>query len=249
MRNLKIEFQDFLPHRTVLVVFQIILNRRSQPGKRPHKRIDTIHYPVSLALSFQGQQFSVTFIQILCDPPVIRLDGPFQCQKVFLAQHCAVHISAPLHQIMRLIDQENIFSPDAFRKEPPQIDMRIKHVIVIADYGIGKQAHIQTHLEGTDSVFLRVLFYLLSAVDILMNKQIIHPLVDPVVVSLGIRTILRITFGFFHKAYLIFRCQNHALTFQAMFPQQSKSMIRHRPGNRLGSQIENPFTHPLSHCL
>ena len=52
MRHLEVKFQHIAAHRTVLVILQIILDRRPQSGERAHEGIDKLFDPISLALPF-----------------------------------------------------------------------------------------------------------------------------------------------------------------------------------------------------
>ena len=145
------------------------------------------------------QKFSVAFVQISRNPLSMGFYRLFQLQKGFLAQHGAVHVPSPLHQIVGFIHQKNIFSPDSLRKKAAQIDMGIKKIIVIADYRIGKQTHIKTQLKGADLMLLCIRLYLLSGEIIHMGQQVVHSVVDSVIVSLSIGTEYRITLDFRHS--------------------------------------------------
>ena len=211
MRHFKIKFQYLTAYRTVLMIFQIIVDRCAKPRKCAHKRIYILFHLTIFTFSFECEQFLIAFIQISGNPFVICLDSPFQFQKIFLAQHCAVHIPPAFYQIVRLVDQKNIFPPDPFRKKSAQVHMRIEQIIIVADDCIGKKTHIKTHFKGADHMPFRIFFYFFPVEDVLVYKQIIHCLVDSVIMSLGVRAVFRITFRLFHETDLVLCCQDYTL--------------------------------------
>ena len=109
---------------------------------------------------------------------------------------------------MRLINQKQILLSACTSEKAPQIDMRIKDIIVIAQNTIGKQAHIQPQLKGADLIFLSTGLDFFPAVMLLCRHQFKNRIVDPVKMSLCIRTGVRIAFRFFHKADFI-PCRQH----------------------------------------
>ena len=151
---------------------------------------------------------------------------------------------------MRLINQKQILlSACTFSEKAPQIDMRIKDIIVIAQNTIGKQAHIQPQLKGADLIFLSTGLDFFPAVMLLCRHQFKNRIVDPVKMSLCIRTGVRIAFRFFHKADFIPCRQHHRLKMQSALPQKVERTIRDCPGNRLRCQIKNPIRLSFPDCL
>ena len=172
-----------------------------------------------------------------------------QLQKLLLEQDRAVHLSASFQQIVRLVYQEDIISRGIVTEKSLQVHIRVKEIIIVADHRIRKQAHVQTHLKRTYHVFFRVPLNLLSAEAIRGSQQIIHRLIDTVVMPLGVRTMLRITFRFVHEADLLLRRENHALEGQSSVAQKLKGIIRYRSCNGFGRQIENLLPHTAPHGL
>ncbi len=86
-------------------------------------------------------------------------DHPLQLKKIFLIQDSAVHFPAALHQIMRLINQKKITLRISLSKKTFEIYMWIKHIIIVTDHSIRKQAHIQTHLKRTYPVLFGITLY------------------------------------------------------------------------------------------
>ena len=238
-----------MAYRAVIMVFQIIVNRTAKSRERTHKRVNILLYPIILTLSFQHQQFLVASIKILGNPLVICLHRSFKLQKVFLTKRRTIHAPAPFHEIMRLVNEKNIFPFHPFREKSLQIHMRIKHIVIIAYHGVREQTHIQTHFKWAHTMFLSVFLDHISAVHVFMREQIVYCTVNSVIVSFGVGAVFRITLRLVHKADLILRRQYHTLEFKPAFPQQRKRIVGYRTRNRLSRQIENLLTHPFSHSL
>ena len=117
---------------------------------------------------------------------------PCSFQELFLAQSSAVHLSSPVHQIVGFINEKYIIAFHPVSEESFQMDLRIKCIIVIADYPIHPGGRIQTHFIRTDLVFLRLGQQVLSKIRVSFCQQFKHCLVHPVKMSFGIRTLLRI---------------------------------------------------------
>ena len=150
---------------------------------------------------------------------------------------------------MCLIDQKYIITLTAISKETFQIHMGIKEVIVVSDDAVSEQAQIQSEFKRAYPIFQGIFFYFASGKALFPGQQIINCIIDPVKMSFGIRALLRITFGTFLKTDLLFRCQNNTFESQSLLPQQRKSVLRHRPGDGLGGEIEQLVSHILSHGL
>ena len=86
-------------------------------------------------------------LQLFAEGPDLFLD----IQEVFLADLRAVHLPAPLHQIMGLVDEKDkVLLPAALSEEPPQLHIGIKDIIIIADNGIHPGGQLQLQLIGAD---------------------------------------------------------------------------------------------------
>ena len=167
---------------------------------------------------------------------------------------CTIHLPAPVHQIVCLIHQENIIALDSFLKKALQIHIRIKHIIIIAQYIIHPGCHIQTHLKRTHLIFFRLRQYLLARKQIRSLQQIIHRIIHTVIMSLRIRTIHRIALQRLGAilpthAQLFLCCQLDDLCLISMFPQNLKCFFCNRSRNCLSSQIKNPICQSLTHCF
>ena len=163
MHDLKIKVQHFAPHLFAMhhsfgILLQICFHGGMKPAQRCHKRLNIFFHPVNFAFPFHGKQFLIAFLQPSLHPIIHSFDRPLQPQEVFLAQSRAVHLPSPLHQVMRFVNQKNIFSLHAFGKKAFQIDMRVEYIIIIADNSVGKKAHIQPHLKRADPMIPRIAF-------------------------------------------------------------------------------------------
>ena len=142
---------------------------------------------------------------------VVILHDLFQPQEFLLLKRCTVHFPSPIHQIMCLVNQENIVFPHSFGKKTLQIDMWIKQIVIITDDHIRKQTHIQTHFKRTHLMACCIFFDLFTGKVIFMDQQIIDRIVNPVKMSLGIGTVYGIALGFFHKTDFVLSSQCNRL--------------------------------------
>ena len=127
--------------------------------------------------------------------------------------------------------------------------MGIKHIVIIADHTVRKQAHIQTHLKRTDPVFLCIGFYQFPCKTDFMSQHIINRVIYPVKMPFGVGTCHRIALCLLQKTDLIPGSQYYRLKQQPPFPQNGKGFFRHRAGDGFCSQIKQLFRHPLPHRL
>ena len=127
--------------------------------------------------------------------------------------------------------------------------MRIKHIIVITDNPVRKQAHIQTKFKRAYLMLSCILLYDFSGKACFMCQQIINRCIYPVIMSFCIGTGIRIAFRFFLKAYFFFGGQYDTLKCQTPVPQKTVGIFCHGPGNGLCRQIKNFVPHSLSHSL
>ena len=150
---------------------------------------------------------------------------------------------------MRLIDQKQIFSFYALSKKTLQMSVRIKHIIIITDYGIHPDCSIKPQFKWTYLPFLRLFFQHASGDCILSCDQFINCIIHPVKMSLCIKTVLRIALRFIAKTDLLFCSQRNHFILQSLFFQSIKCTCGCRSGNRLCCQIKDLFSKPFTHCL
>ncbi len=217
MRNLKIKSQHFLPDRRPsvqqacknfllsLILLQKILHGRRKPCKRAHKGgcLLLAKTNIVFTLPLQRQKLPVTSLQLPVHPSVILLHHLFQSKKILFPQGRTVHIPPPLHQIMRLVNQKNIIFPYPLGKETLQIHVRVKEIIIIAYNRIRKQTHIKAKLKGTDPVLSGTGADCVPVKTVPTGQQLVNSVIDAVIVSLCIRTVIRVALGLPHKTDLV----------------------------------------------
>ncbi len=176
MTDLKVKIQYRLPHCRISPSFRLFQKRiqhSMQPVQRYGKRPDTFYHPIRLTLPLQSKQFPVACIQSAADGLIHCFQLPLQLQKFLFPQAGAVHLPAPLHQIMRLIHKKQIVSPCTVRKKTPQTGMGVKHIIIITNDAVTKQACIQTHFKRADLVLLCIALQNFTGIIDLMGQHIV----------------------------------------------------------------------------
>ena len=127
--------------------------------------------------------------------------------------------------------------------------MGIKEVIVVSDDAVSEQAQIQSEFKRAYPIFQGIFFYFASCKALFLGQKIIDSLIDTVKLPLCIRALLRIALRMTLKTDLLLGCQDNALKAQSLLPEQRKGVLRHRPGDGLGGEIEQLVSHILSHGL
>ncbi len=127
--------------------------------------------------------------------------------------------------------------------------MGVEEVIVVADDGIGEEAGVQAHLKGTDHVPGCIGLDGPSVEALLPVQHVEHGIVHPVVMSLCVGAEVRVALGLLHEANLLLGGEDDALQPQPLAPQDVYGLLRHCPGDGLGSQVEELLPHPLPHGL
>ena len=119
MRDLEIEIQDLILYRAVLILLQIIRHNAGKPVQCSHKGRNGAFalVRVILAFPFQLQKLPVAALQFFAQINTVILYRLFECEKILLHQNGAVHIPSPIHKIMRLVNQENVFLADSLREK------------------------------------------------------------------------------------------------------------------------------------
>ena len=84
-------------------------------------------------------------------------DGAFDVQNLPAVQISGEHLARPIHKVVGFIDEKSVCAT-VFGKVPPQINLRIEDVIVIADDGVHPQGHIQGKFKRTHLMFLADFF-------------------------------------------------------------------------------------------
>ena len=219
-----------------------------------HKACQAIHILQNRA----ALRLPSDFKQLPADPPKLRIklrpqlpDRPSHGHDLIPEKVCTVHLPPAVHQIVCLIDQEQILlSPAAsVRKKTPQIRMRIEQIIVISDDCIREQAHIQCHFKRADLVLLRILRYFLPGKALFLRKKRVDCRVDPVKMSFCPKTALRIAVRLLQNTDLFLCCQQNTFQMETLVTHLRNCCFRSGSCHRLRSQIENPIRLFLSNRL
>ena len=120
---------------------------------------------------------------------------------------------------MCFIDQKEIFPFYIFSEKPFQINIWVKHIIIITDDPVHPYCQVKCHLKWTDAVFLCLCKDRLPVKSFFFRPQFIDSIVYPVIMPLRIRTFLRITVHLIAEAHFFFGCDRNGFEMQA-FPAE-----------------------------
>ncbi len=176
--------------------------------------------------------------------------GSSYLQKSFLSQLGAVHLSAPVYQVVSLVDQEQIIPAHfPFSEKAAQIGVRVKNIIVIADDHIGKKAHVQSHLKGTDLIFFCIFLNGSSAEIVPFGQQRINGLIYPVKMPFGPGTCFGIAIRLIQHADLFSGRKGYRFALQIPLPHQCYRILSYRPCYGLSCKVKDLLRFALSHGL
>ncbi len=150
---------------------------------------------------------------------------------------------------MGLVNQKNIVLPHALSKEPFQIHMRVKQIIVVADNRVRKQAHIKTKLKRTDHMLFCTGNNRLPVKIVLFGQQLVNRIVYTVIVPSGIGTVIRVALRFLHKADFVPCGQYDGLEPKSLFSHQFNGVAGHGSCDGFGREIKDSLSYPLPHGL
>ena len=150
---------------------------------------------------------------------------------------------------MCLVYEKQVLSPHVVGKIPSQPGVRVKHIVVITDNPICPVGNIQAELERTHLILPGVLDHLLPGDPCLPVDDLIHRVIDPVKMALGIGTAIRVALRGVQKAQFILGGNGHCPQYHAPLLKKGKGLLRHLPGNGLGGQVKELLHMALSHGL
>ena len=248
MPHCKGKLQHSTAHLFLLLSLQKIFHLSQKIHKLQRQRPYIFHYPVLiLALPLIFQQNLITLFQNPLQLSAMLLHCFLHFQKILFTEHRAVHIPSPVYQVMGLVDQKQIIPLHAIPKKPLQIHIRIKHIIIITDHRVHPGGSIQTHLKRTHLPLPCLHKQFLPLIRVLLCQKLIHRVIHSVKMPIGIRTLLRITLHLIHQAHFFLGGDRECLIRQSFPFENRKRLLRHRPGDRLGCQIENLISIPFPH--
>ena len=103
------------------------------------------------------------------------------------------------------------------RKVSLQPYIRIKNIVVVANDPIHPITNIQAKFKGTDLMLLPILKYPSSGNAFHLMQNLIHSIIDPVIMSFCPRAIVRITVRLLHNTELFLCCNGHCIKIQVSF--------------------------------
>ena len=99
----EVKFQHLITLRNSKRPLQKTLHLRCQPHQRKDQIIDGLVPHIILTPPPLGQHDPVYALQFPLHLFTIRLQKPFDCQYILLHDPFGIHLSAPLHKVVRLI--------------------------------------------------------------------------------------------------------------------------------------------------
>jgi hypothetical protein len=169
-----------------------------------------------------------------------------QCYNIPAVYIGTVHLPAAFHQIMSLINKKNIIPRNVISKEPLQMYIGIKGIIIIADHSVCPDGKVQTHLKRTYLPFLSMFPDHFPGIYFFRCPQFINRIIHTVKMPLCIRAFLRGTLWRIKKTQLLFGCNGGHFKFQAFLPQNTKSLLCYCSCDRLGCKVKKRLTFSLS---
>ena len=242
-------------HIGAQLVTLVILKPFAQKGRCPLKlrdkmlrkfRLGKHLFPLGKKF-FQAAHFAVDALQRARKGFLFGLPRfSFERQKIGFLKSCGVHIARPVGKIVRFIDQKDGIRLGAIEKTL-EIDDGIEQIIVIADNDIAPQGEIQCEFKRTDSVRVGPLLDLLPREEILLLQKTVNGIVHPIVMTFGIRAVIRITARFGAETDLFLCRQRDGLHPQSLFPQKAQRLFRGLARHCLCCQIEDASAQALPH--
>ena len=213
----------------------------------PAGRTDFVQYGIVFAFPLHLQKQPVAFLQPFCQPGILCFHETPDLQNLFFINLCAVHLPSALHQIVRLIDQEQIAALVPLREKPFQMGIRIKYVIIIADHPVYPYRDIQRHLKGADPILLRLGFQYIACQIAAVCDQVEHCVIDPVIVPLCIGAGIWVALRFLTETDFFLCSQGDGLKQQPLASKCLECLFRNGSGDGFCCQVKQLFPQFLSH--
>ena len=135
----------------------------------------------------------------------------------------------------------NIFPEKTF-----QMNIGIKHVIIITNDPIYPDREIETHFKRAHLPFFCMSTDHFSGIYLFCGPELINRIIYPVKMSFCIRTFLRCTFRSILKTQFFLCRDRRYLEFQTFFPQDMECLLRHSSCDGFCSKIKKCFTFSLT---
>ena len=226
--------------------FHKLLHKSHDTLKAGWKCSKTTHNHECIALSFIFEQLLVTSVKCACKPFVHLFDKLLSRKKIFFFQHCAVHFSCSVHKVMCFIHKKHIITLRTIAKIPLKRRIRVKYIIIITYNSITPVRNIKRHLKRADIMSVGIFHDIISSDNHLARYYVIHSIINPVKMSLSIRTCHRVAVSFLKWTYFVLRCKSNSSHMKPVISQYSISILCNSPRYSLRSQIKYLVCHLLS---
>ena len=157
-----------------------------------------------LAFSLQRQHRPVDLVQPLQDR-LLSLEQMLRGQNVFLDERSGEHVPRAVHEVVRLVDQEDVIIRRARSKITLEHHVRRKCVIIVADDDVHIIGDIQIHLVRTYAVLFGISFDHFPCDCRFMRDAVVHRFIHTVEMPFRTRARIGIAASFFKRAQFVLR--------------------------------------------
>ena len=130
---------------------------------------------------------------------------------------------------MCLIHKKHIIALRTIAKIPLKRRIRVKYIIIITYNSITPVRNIKRHLKRTDLVPVGIFHDIISSNNHLARYNVIHSIINPVKMPLGIRTCHRVAVALIKWTYFVLRCESNSSHMKPVISQNGISILRNSP--------------------
>ena len=247
--KLKIKIHDILFPRKLISLLQKLIQKCHKPHKGKYHIAKRIIHIIILTLALQLKQYLIAPVQRFLNRAAVLLHDTLHSKKILLIYLCAVHLSASFDHIVCLINEKNIVSLYPLLKKSLKINIRVKHIVVIADNIITPARRIKTKLKWTNGIPIRLRQNIIALNHLTPAKQIKNRIIYSVKMPLCIWTVHRIALHLITQAQLLL-CRNlNSFCPVTVFFKKCKRFLCYRCGNRLRCQVKDSVCQLLTNRL
>ena len=210
MSHCKEKLEQLVSHRLTLMPFHKLLHKSHDTLKAGWKCSKTTHNHECIALSFIFEQLLVTSVKCACKPFVHLFDKFLSRKKIFFFQHCTVHFSCSVHKVMCFIHKKHIIALRTIAKIPLKRRIRVKYIIIITYNSITPVRNIKRHLKRADIMSVGIFHDIISSDNHLARYYVVHSIINPVKMPLGIRTCHGVAVALTKWTYFVLRCKSNS---------------------------------------
>ena len=210
MSHHKEKLQKLVSHWLALMFLHELLHKSHDTFKAGWKCAKTAHNLECITLSFIFKQLLVTSVKCTCKSLVHLLDKLLGRKKIFFFQHCAVHFSCSVHKVMCFIHKKHIITLRTIAKIPLKRRIRVKYIIIITYNSITPVRNIKRHLKRADIMSVGIFHDIISSDNHLARYYVVHSIINPVKMPLGIRTCHGVAVALIKWTYFVLRCKSNS---------------------------------------